>query len=59
MIQKICPLCRETLKDDDKVVVLMLAKFKLHDESYDLECYSQTISSNLFCVEKGDMNVPK
>ncbi len=51
MIKK-CPLCNKELKTDDVVVVLMLAKYKQNEGSYDLSCMAQTISSHLYCVEK-------
>lgn len=51
-MKKLCPLCGQALKDNDLVVVLLLAKIKLKEESYELDCQSQTISSHLFCIEK-------
>lgn len=51
-MKKICPLCNKAIKDDDLVVVLMLAKYRAQESSYELACLSQTISSHLFCVEK-------
>ncbi len=50
MIKK-CPLCNKELKTDDVVVVLMLAKYKQNEGSYDLACMAQTISSHVFCAE--------
>lgn len=49
---KRCPICNELIKTDDIVVALLLARFKTHDEGYDLETMAQTISSHLYCVEK-------
>lgn len=50
---KICPICQHTIKNDETVVVLLLAKYQQKDEkSYDLSVMSQTISSHLFCIEK-------
>lgn len=51
-MKKKCPICNNDIKTDDIVVVLMLAKFKGLETSYELACMSQTISSHLFCVEK-------
>lgn len=49
---KLCPICNQALKDNDMVVVLLMGKFKLKGDSYDLECAAQTIASHVFCVEK-------
>ena len=51
-MKKTCPICQQPVKTDDIVVVLMLAKFKEQENSYGLQCMSQTISSHLYCVEK-------
>lgn len=49
---KKCPLCQQFIKDNDIVVALLLARFKIHDEGYGLETMAQTISSHVYCVEK-------
>lgn len=49
---KKCPICSQVIKTDDIVVVLMLARFKQEENSYELACMSQTISSHLYCVVK-------
>lgn len=48
---KSCPICNKDIRNDDLVVALLLAKFKTHDEGYELQAMAQTISSHLWCVE--------
>lgn len=50
---KLCPLCQKQLNTGDVVVALMLAKFKNNETNYDLEVMAQTISSHVYCAEKG------
>lgn len=52
LASKTCPVCGQVIKDNDFVVVLLLARFKPKEDKYDLECMSQTISSHLYCAEK-------
>lgn len=48
---KICPVCQKPIQDGEIVVALLMARFKTHDEGYQLEAMAQTISSHVFCVE--------